>query len=84
VQRRLVDLAGPALTPAPVAEVLLTGDEVHRIEPATVPSIGIVLERRHRLARDVDGNPVLWSQRQRSPFLRPPSRADRYDLLVET
>ena len=84
VQRRLADLSGPGLTPAPVAEVLLTGAEVHRIEPATVPSIGIVLERRHRLARDVDGNPVLWSQRQRTPFLRPPSRANRYDLLLET
>jgi hypothetical protein len=90
VQRRLADLSGtdPALTPAAVAEVLRVrtgagGEAVHQIEPATVPSIGVVLERRHRLARDVRGNPVLWMQRQRAPFLRPPSRAIRFDVLAE-
>lgn len=61
------------------------GDEVvHQIEPATIPSIGVVLERRHRLARDVRGNPILWMQRQRTPFLRPPSKALRFDVLTET
>jgi hypothetical protein len=91
VQRRLADLSGaePTLTPAAAAEVLRVripggGEVVHEIEPATVPSIGVVLERRHRLARDVHGNPVLWMQRQRTPFLRPPSRALRFDVLAET
>lgn len=89
VQRRLADLSGaaPSLTPAAVAEVLRVrgpaGETVHEIEPATIPSIGVTLTRRHRLARDTAGNPVLWSQRQRTPFLRPPSRATRFDLLAE-
>lgn len=89
VQRRLADLSGadPTLTPAAAAEVLRVrtagGETVHQIEPATVPSIGIVLERRHRLARDVLGNPILWMQRQRTPFLRPPSRHVRFDVLTE-
>jgi len=89
VQRRLADLArtDPELLPAATAEVLRVrtpgGETVHEIEPATVPSIGVVLERRHRLARDTAGNPVLWSQRQRSPFLRPPSRNLRFDVLAE-
>lgn len=91
VQRRLADLSGvePKLTAAAAAEVLRVrttdgGELIHEIEPATIPSIGVVLQRRHRLARDILGNPVLWSQRQRSPFLRPPSRALRFDVLEET
>jgi hypothetical protein len=88
VQRRLADLAltRPELLPAARAEVLrvraANGEAVHEIEPATVPSIGVVLERRYRLARDVAGNPVLWLQRQSSPFLRPPSRSLRFDVLA--
>lgn len=90
VQRRLADVGRtqPELTPAAQAEVLRVrtadGERVHQIEPATVPSIGIVVERRYRLARDVNGSPVLWSQRQRTPFLRPPSRATRFDVFVES
>lgn len=88
VQRRLANLAPeiPALLPAPVAQVLRAwqnGIEViHEIEPATIPSIGLVLERRYRLARDTAGNPVLWAQRQRTPFLRPPARQMRFDVLL--
>ena len=88
VQRRLTDLARthPDLLPSPRADVLRVrtpaGEVVHEIEPATVPAIGVVLQRRHRLARDVDGNPVLWVQRQRAPLLRPPSRAVRFDVLA--
>jgi hypothetical protein len=89
VQRRLADVGRthPELTAAAEAEVLrvrsATGESAHEIEPATVPSIGIVLERRYHLARDIKGNPVLWSQRQRTPFLRPPSRAMRFDVFAE-
>lgn len=89
VQRRLADLVGkdPKLTPAAVAEVLRVwtpnGEVVHEIEPATIPSIGVTLTRRHVLARDTAGNPVLWSQRHRGPFLRPPARALRFDVLAE-
>jgi len=89
VQRRLADLTRvqPELLPAAHAEVLRAFDNgvevVHEIAPATVPSIGVVLERRYVLARDVAGNPVLWLQRQRMPFLSPPSRSLRFDVLAE-
>lgn len=90
VQCRLADLnrVQPELLPAPRAEVLRVqnsvGQEiVHEIMPATIPSIGIVLVRRYVLARDVDGNPVLWLQRQRTPFLSPPGRTLRFDVLAE-
>jgi hypothetical protein len=59
------------------------GEQVHEINPATIPSIGVMLERRHVLARDVRGNPVLWMQRQRMPFLAPPGRTLRFDVMAE-
>lgn len=89
VQRRMVDLSRtePEVLPEPVAEVLRVradgGERVHVIEPATVPSIGMHIQRRYLLARDVDGNPLLWIQRQRAPVLRPPSRALRFDVMAE-
>lgn len=87
VQRRLADLARvePELLPAPSAQVLRDDNReiIHEVAPATVPSIGVVLERRHVLARDVVGNPVLWRQRRRSPFLSPPGHAMRFDVLAE-
>ena len=90
VQRRLADLSGTTrrCTPAAAAEVLRVrtagGEAVHEIEPATVPSIGVVLERRYRLARDVRWQPgPMASSARRSPFLRPPSRALRFDVLAE-
>lgn len=90
LQRRLADLnrVHPELLPAPLAEVLrvqnsVGQERVHEIAPATVPSIGIIVQRRYVLARDVDGNPVLWLQRQRTPFLSPPSRTLRFDVLAE-
>lgn len=90
VQRRMADLSRtePELLPAPTAEVLRvrTNDHetVHQIEPATIPSIGTHIQRRYKLARDVNGNPLLWIQRQRTPVLRPPSRAVRFDVMAET
>ncbi|MGV9669319.1 hypothetical protein ACWDPV_01830 [Gordonia sp. NPDC003504] len=89
VQRRIADLSGeePTLVDAPVAEVLRVhtadGEKVHEIEPATIPSIGTRIVRRHKLARDVDGNPCLWVERQRQPVLRPPSQHVRFDEFVE-
>lgn len=89
VQRRLADLSreAPELLPAASAAVLRVGEgsteSVHEIEPATVPSIGIELERRYALARAVDGKPVLWLQRERKPFLAPPARTMHYDLMVD-
>ena len=89
VQRRLADLAreAPELMPAVRAAVLRVGagvvETAHEIEPATVPSIGVELERRYQLARDVNGQPLLWLQRQRKPFLSPPARSARFDVLAD-
>jgi hypothetical protein len=90
VQRRMADLSRtePELLPAPTAEVLrvwVDGHEtVHQIEPATIPSIGTHIRRRYKLARDVNGNPLLWVERHRTPVLRPPTRRLRFDVMAET
>jgi hypothetical protein len=73
---------------APTAAVLGADDEgpllfVHKIEPATIPSNGISVERNWMLARDVEGNPILWMQRLRKPLLAPPSRQVGFDVLQE-
>jgi hypothetical protein len=96
VQGRLanLDAVPPALFPEPVAEVLydranFTPDPanqvepVHQIEPATVPRYGLRLQRQRVLARDVDGNPVLWVQRRRLPLHDPPASTLRFDTLLD-
>ncbi|MBJ6613918.1 hypothetical protein [Streptomyces sp. I4(2020)] len=89
VQRRMADLARtrPELLPAPSGELLRvrgdTTEVIHEIEPATVPSIGVLLERRYYLARDVLGQPVLWRSRRRAPCLYPPGTMMRFDVLAE-
>lgn len=90
VQRRMVDLERlqPELLPAANAHVLQRFTEggkeaVHEINPATVPGIGMMLERRYMLTRDVMGKPVIWLRRQRTPFLAPPGRAVRFDVMAE-
>jgi hypothetical protein len=70
------------LTPAPISE-LLQDDPAHRINPAVVPPQGMRLDRRYVLARQTDGRPVLWVQRQRLPLLSPPVSGLRYDVLKE-
>lgn len=90
VQGRLADLnARPVqLMDEPRARVLQdpqapTGGPQHQIEPATVPSQGLDLERRWVLGRTTDAKPVLWMQRRRSPLQAPPSSGLRFDLLEE-
>ena len=89
VQRGLVDfsLETPKPMPFPQAEVLrpgLPGNRViHEIDPAAVPANGIAVERRWMLARDTEGHPVLWLQRQRKPLIAPPARRIRFDVLEE-
>lgn len=90
VQGRLADLAAdpPVLMPEPRAHVLYdpsatATDPVHQIEPATIPSDGIRLERRYMLARGTDGLPVIWSQRRRLPLLSPPAPHLRFDVMQE-
>jgi hypothetical protein len=82
VQRRLVDLSRqkPNLMPAPQAEVLQSTS----ILPLAIPSNGVEVERRWQLARDMNGAPVLWIQRQRRTLLAPPARRLRFDVMEES
>jgi hypothetical protein len=88
VQGRLANLETrpPTLAPPPVSALLLdraapAGGPVHQIEPATVPTTGLRLDRRFVLGRGTDGRPVLWLQRRRQPLLGPPVSNLRYDVL---
>lgn len=85
VQQALVDLTRqrPVRMPAPEALVLQSPipDQRHAIAPLAVPSNGIEVERHWMLARDMDGQPVLWLQRQRRPLLSPPARRLRFDVM---
>jgi len=89
VQRGLADLSHrtPVSMPHPRAEVLFAGQpdnpQLHRIAPAAIPSNGIEIERRWMLARAIDGQPVLWVQRQRKPLRTPPARRLRFDVMAE-
>ncbi len=90
VQGRLADDRGASreLLPPATAKVLRNldateQDPVHEIEPGAVPSQGMQLQRRYVLARDVNGQPVLWRQRHRKPLLAPPALRLRHDLLVD-
>jgi hypothetical protein len=90
VQRGLADFSRqfPAPMPHPEAETLLGGTpeqrELHWLAPDAIPANGIEVERRWMLARDMDGKPVLWTQRQRKPLLAPPARQLRFDVPEET
>jgi hypothetical protein len=90
VQGRLANLEArpPVLAPAPISPLLIDSratatDPVHQIEPATVPTGGLGLERRYVLGRRTDGQPVLWLQRRRLPLLAPPVSNLRYDVMEE-
>jgi hypothetical protein len=90
VQGRLADVSvtPPTLMPEPRARVLrdshaAPNDPAHQIEPATIPSQGLRLERRAILARGTDGLPVLWIQRRRFPLLQPPATHLRFDVFEE-
>jgi hypothetical protein len=88
VQHRLVDYSRqvPYALPKATAEVLKAGTPetpaLHRIESAVVPSNGFEIERRKKLARDCQGNPLLWTQRQRKPLRTPPARTFQYDIAA--
>jgi hypothetical protein len=89
VQGRLADLSQdpPVRMPEPRARVIdppATPEmPVHEIEPSTVPSLGLRLERRYMLARGTDGRPVLWMERRRLPLLAPPAPHLRFDVMAE-
>lgn len=87
--RGLTDLSrkAPVVMPPPRAAVLWAGTPeqraIHMVQPLAVPSNGIEIERRWLLARDMDGSPVLWIQRQRKPLRTPPARRLRFDVMEE-
>jgi hypothetical protein len=88
VQERFADLSAdpPELLPEPRAAMLMdpnapAAGPAHQIEPATVPTLGLHLERRWMLARRTDGTPILWMQRRRLPLLAPPVIDVRFDVL---
>ena len=85
VQRRLVDFSRqkPLPLPQPQSELLQpVGGHLHRLAPLAIPSNGIEVERRWQLARDMQGQPVLWLQRQRVPLLSSPARRLRFDVMA--
>ena len=53
----------------------------HVINPSAVPSRGVRLIRRYRLARRTDGLPTLWVQRRSTTLAAPPASSLRFDLL---
>ena len=87
VQGLVADLSGavPRLRPGPATTLLrnrTSGMPGHEILPSAVPSVGIRLVRRFRLARGIDGRPVLWLQTERLPLLTGPSSHLRFDVLL--
>jgi len=90
VQGRLanLDVRPPVLATPPIGAFLVDptatpADPAHQIEPATIPSTGLRLERRYVLGRRTDGQPILWLQRRRLPLLGAPVSNLRYDLMEE-
>jgi hypothetical protein len=55
----------------------------HEIAANAIPSNGVVLRRRARLARDTQGRPVLWVERSVAPVMGPPTSHLRFDVLAE-
>jgi hypothetical protein len=88
VQGRAADLSGreATLLPPPVSDLLADphgrgGRPIHQLEPAAIPAEGLLIERRAMLARAVDGEPVLWTQRRRVSLDAPPTFTLRFDVL---
>jgi hypothetical protein len=90
VQGRLADLNVRPIAPRPGPTSRLlrdpaagSADPTHQIAPGAVPRNGVQIERRHVLGRRVDGQPVLWVQRRRTPLFAPPASQLRFDVLEE-
>nr|WP_035940382.1 hypothetical protein [Knoellia aerolata] len=86
----LADLTGPAPVPRPGPTSRLIGGPSqdgpgrgHQVSGSAIPSSGLRLQRRHRLARDAFGRPVLWVERQAQPLTGPPTSHLRFDVLAE-
>lgn len=55
----------------------------HEVEGLAIPSSGVRVQRRARLARDADGRPLLWVERCSQPITGPPASHLRFDVLSE-
>jgi hypothetical protein len=86
VQGLVADLSGPVprLRPGPRTTLLRNRSLVpgHELRPSAVPSVGVRLIRRWRLARGVDGRPVLWLQTERLPLIVGPVSHLRFDVSL--
>lgn len=89
-QAILADLTGPIPQPRPGPRSRLIGGPSgpgagrgHTIDADALPSTGIRIQRRARLARATDGQPVLWNERRVLPLLGPPTSHLRFDVLTE-
>jgi len=77
----------PELLPAPTAELLRVRggatEVVHEIAPTTLPSIGVVLERRYHFARERPWPPPPLALP--TPHLLPHPRGTtmRFDILAD-
>lgn len=89
-QAILADLSGPIPQPRPGPVSRLIGGPSgagvgrgHEIAGPAIPSSGIRLQRRARLARDTEGNPVLWVERCVVPVAGSSISHLRWDVLIE-
>ncbi len=90
-QAVLADLTGvyPRARPGPQSRLIggPSGPGLgrgHRLNVDAIPSSGILLRRRARLARDTNGRPVLWVERSVSPLAGPPTSHLRFDVFAES
>ncbi len=86
----VADLTGPIPRPRPGPRSRLIGGPSgagagrgHTIDADALPSTGARLQRRAKLARAVDGSPVLWVERRVTPLLGPPTSHLRFDVVAE-
>lgn len=84
IQGRLAELGGedPVWMPLPRAELLGANKKgIHNIEAGVVLDHGLELSRRWLLARDTNGQPVLWLRRSSCPIDVPLSSLVRFDTV---
>lgn len=86
----VADLTAPRPRPRPGPVSRLIGGPSgagagrgHEIAATAIPSSGVVLRRRAKLARDTNGRPVLWVERSAAPLIGPPASHLRFDVLAE-
>ena len=80
--------AVPVPRPGPVSRLIggpsgAGAGRGHVLAQPALPSSGVRLIRRARLARDTAGRAVLWVERQVAPLAGPPASHLRFDVLAE-